>query len=47
MVNTVGNLFAEAALEQVIATPLTLLSALCCYRLAIDTSRKQLKADPL
>jgi hypothetical protein len=47
LINTVGNIFAEATMEQVIATPLTLFSALCCYRLAIDTSRKQLKADPL
>jgi len=40
LINTVGNLFAEANLELFIATPLTLLSAICCYRLALGNSER-------
>lgn len=34
--NTVGNLFSETALEAVLFTPLTLICAVLCYRMAID-----------
>jgi len=34
--NTIGNLFAEAKLETIIFTPLTLVSAILCSRIAIE-----------
>jgi hypothetical protein len=35
-VNTIGNLFAKTALEMFVFTPLTLISAILCYRMAMD-----------
>ena len=32
VVNTIGNLFATSKWEQVIATPLTLVAAICCFK---------------
>ena len=34
--NTVGNLFATTILETILFTPLTLISAVLCYRMAIE-----------
>lgn len=34
--NTIGNLFSLSLVETIIFTPLTLLSCLLCYRMAID-----------
>lgn len=34
--NTVGNLFSETTLETILFTPLTLVCAVLCYRMAID-----------
>ena len=34
--NTVGNIFAKTTLEAVLFTPLTLMSSVLCYRMAID-----------
>jgi hypothetical protein len=34
--NTLGNVFAESTLEAVLFTPLTLMSAILCYRMAIE-----------
>lgn len=34
--NTVGNLFAESKLEMILFTPLTLLSSILFYRMAIE-----------
>ena len=34
--NTVGNLFAETNLEKFIATPLTLLLSILCYKIATE-----------
>lgn len=36
LINTVGNLFAASLMERLIATPLTLLAAICCARMAIE-----------
>jgi hypothetical protein len=33
--NTIGNLFSETTLEMILFTPITLASAVLCYRLAI------------
>ena len=41
LINTVGNLFAETNLELFIATPLTLLLAICCYRLVMGKSESE------
>jgi hypothetical protein len=38
LINTVGNLFAASLMERLIATPLTLLAAICCARLAVEKS---------
>ena len=37
--NTIGNLFAKVSLETYIFTPLTLISALLCLRIAIEKSK--------
>jgi len=34
--NTIGNLFAESNLEMIIFTPLTFISAILFYRMAIE-----------
>ena len=34
--NTLGNIFSKNALEVVLFTPLTLISTILCYRMAID-----------
>lgn len=34
--NTAGNIFSESLLEAIIFTPLTLISAILCVRLAIE-----------
>jgi len=34
--NTIGNIFAKTILEQILFTPLTLISSVLCYRLAIE-----------
>lgn len=34
--NTVGNLFAETNLEKFIATPITLLLSILCYKIATE-----------
>jgi len=34
--NTVGNLFAESKLEMILFTPLTLISSILFYRMAIE-----------
>jgi hypothetical protein len=35
-VNTIGNLFAKTSLETIVFTPLTLISAVLCYRMVIE-----------
>ena len=37
-INTVGNLFADNAFEKFFATPITLILAVFCWRLAITNS---------
>ncbi|NOR52046.1 MAG: hypothetical protein GQ470_05445 [Gammaproteobacteria bacterium] len=34
--NTVGNMFSETTLETIMFTPLTLMSAILCYRIVIE-----------
>jgi hypothetical protein len=34
--NTVGNLFSQTTLETILFTPLTLISSVLCYRMAIE-----------
>ena len=34
--NTIGNLFSTSTLETIVFTPLTLIGAVLCYRLAIE-----------
>lgn len=34
--NTIGNLFSLSLIETIVFTPLTLLSCILCYRMAID-----------
>gem|GEM_PF-266051 len=36
ILNTLGNLFSNNFLEMVIFTPLTLISAILCYRMAVE-----------
>lgn len=36
VLNTVGNIFSTNALETIIFTPLTFLSAILCYRIAVE-----------
>ncbi len=36
LLNTVGNLFSLSTLESIVFTPLTLVSALLCYRMVIE-----------
>ncbi|MCF6361580.1 MAG: hypothetical protein L3J29_12570 [Cyclobacteriaceae bacterium] len=36
VLNTVGNLFSNNSLETVIFTPLTFISAILCYRIAVE-----------
>lgn len=43
--NTVGNLLAETQLEKLVFTPLTLLLALCCLRLALGRKESELPAE--
>jgi len=34
--NTFGNIFSESTLETILFTPLTLISTILCYRMAIE-----------
>ncbi|MDD3061065.1 MAG: hypothetical protein PHW94_09030 [Sulfurimonas sp.] len=34
--NTVGNIFSKTTLETILFTPLTLISSVLCYRMAIE-----------
>ena len=34
--NTVGNVFSATVLETIVFTPLTLISAVLCYRMAVE-----------
>lgn len=34
--NTIGNIFAKTSLETILFTPLTLISSVLCYRMAIE-----------
>lgn len=36
LLNTLGNLLSTNAFEKAVFTPLTLILAVCCFRLAID-----------
>jgi len=36
VLNTIGNVFAMTSLEAIIATPVTLISAVFCYRMLIE-----------
>jgi len=36
ILNTIGNLFAVTSIEAIIATPLTLIAAVFCYRMLIE-----------
>ncbi len=36
VLNTVGNLFSNNSLETIIFTPLTFISAILCYRIAVE-----------
>ena len=36
ILNTLGNIFSNSLLEAIIFTPVTLLSAVLCYRIAIE-----------
>ena len=38
--NTIGNLFAKSSLETFIATPLTFIAALLCFRLVLTDNSK-------
>ncbi len=40
VLNTLGNLVAESAFEMIVFTPLTLLSSLCFFRLALTDDVK-------
>ena len=35
--NTVGNMFSKTTLETILFTPLTLISAILCYRMIIES----------
>lgn len=41
--NTVGNIFAATILEKLIFTPLTLITAILCARMAVEPEAAQLK----
>jgi len=43
LLNTVGNLFSTNAFEKAVFTPLTLVLALCCWRLTIDKKWKSIR----
>lgn len=36
VLNTLGNILSENTFERLVFTPLTLLSALCCFRLTLS-----------
>ncbi len=36
VLNTIGNLFSDNFLEMIIFTPLTLISSIFCYRMAVE-----------
>jgi hypothetical protein len=40
LLNTIGNLFSKSEIEKAIFTPLTLLLALLCFRLAYHQTQK-------
>jgi len=44
--NTLGNLFAETAVEKMVFTPLTLAAALMCYRLAMKEETGSASSHP-
>ncbi|MCF6268271.1 MAG: hypothetical protein L3J41_01010 [Melioribacteraceae bacterium] len=38
-INTIGNLFSNNFWEMIIFTPLTFISAILCYRMAVEKKK--------
>jgi uncharacterized membrane protein AbrB (regulator of aidB expression) len=45
VLNTAGNVFSKMLSEAIIFTPLTLLSTILCYRIAVEDSNALLHAE--